>query len=352
MNEQRRLVPLFAHGLLAIASFAIVTSAIRSAMPWPDDYGMRAKLEAFEATKDEYDAVFLGSSDVFRSFDPSVIDEIISQNRSEFRSFNLGIPATGSFEQDLVLRWVLSRKPAKLRWLVVEAPSWGIRIDDTRETERDVHWHSPGQTWGALNSIWLKDQDVRAKLRGSRHHLSLAALRVANYARGLSLWSALSVGESGELRAQREAFESTRGYQALETLADEGSKNRRLRFRQNLDDYRNKRDRLRSREQMPSTHQYNRSALSRLEALARDHELELVWVIPPGLQRRNLLVQLHQEGHFKGLINYRQPDVYPELYQLDSRYDGGHLSRRGARIFSEIHARDLLRRIRVEESGR
>lgn len=93
LNDRRRLVPLFAHGLLAIASFVIVAGAIRSAMPWPDDYGMRAKLEAFEATKDEYDAIFLGSSDVFRSFNPSVIDEIISQNHSEFRSFNLGIPA-------------------------------------------------------------------------------------------------------------------------------------------------------------------------------------------------------------------------------------------------------------------
>ena len=106
MTERPSLLRHIACGLLTLSSFLLVTTWVRSGVPWPEALEVRAKIRAFEQTKDEYDAVYIGASDVFRAFRPNLIDPIVareSAGREEFKSYTLGIPGMWSFEADQLL---------------------------------------------------------------------------------------------------------------------------------------------------------------------------------------------------------------------------------------------------------
>ena len=77
-------------------------------------------LRDFGREKDRYDLVFVGSSLVYRSIDPRIIDEELARAGFRVRSYNLGLPGMRPHEANALLRQVLATKPARLRWAVVE----------------------------------------------------------------------------------------------------------------------------------------------------------------------------------------------------------------------------------------
>ena len=114
-----------AYVLLTLSSFLLVSSWIRSGVPWTQALDVRAKLQAFAESKDEYDAVYVGASDVFRAFRPEVIDPdrlpergVCRDAGSAFRSYNLGIPGMWSFEADHLLDEIIAMEPARLSWVL------------------------------------------------------------------------------------------------------------------------------------------------------------------------------------------------------------------------------------------
>ena len=103
MAQSQHLPRLLLHGLLAVSSFASASSWIRSGVPWPEALDVRAKLQAFSEGKDEYDAIYVGTSSTYRAIRPNLIDPIISRRGKPFRSYNLGMPGMWSFEADQLL---------------------------------------------------------------------------------------------------------------------------------------------------------------------------------------------------------------------------------------------------------
>jgi hypothetical protein len=71
---------------LCVASFLLVASGVHSLRPWPSEYGLRAKFEYFAEHKDEFDAVFVGSSVTAYGVIPGTFDAVMRERGRPMRS--------------------------------------------------------------------------------------------------------------------------------------------------------------------------------------------------------------------------------------------------------------------------
>jgi hypothetical protein len=341
---------------LFLAAYLTTSAAVRVLNPWSEAEGLRTKLGVFDAHRDEYDALYLGSSHVYHAFQPEVIDPVVSQavpGLSSFRSFNLGMEGMFSFETDALLREVLARRSNRLKWLVIEAPSWRAKLSkaglDT-VTERNARWHDPITTLHALQSLFLSNREPQegSVYASAAVHLRLLGLWLGNHGRGPEIFRALDSEPTAEERMQRDEFLARRGYQALEQREGEIFELRKRNF---LVKARNLPDRVarlgsllekRAAEDLPPSG-YNHAALARQLRLIRAAELEVVYVTLPALSAPRYFGKLARNGSLPNYIDLLDPKRYPELWTVEHRYDEGHLSREGAEILSRIFAQQFAR---------
>src|SRR5262249_23207012 len=84
--------------LLAAAAFLLVAAAIRPLVPWPVEYGLRAKVEYWKQHEDRFDTVFFGSSYTHRGVRPDVVDAELARRGAPQTSFNFGVQGMGFYE--------------------------------------------------------------------------------------------------------------------------------------------------------------------------------------------------------------------------------------------------------------
>ncbi len=136
-------------GVCALAFFA--TCALLSGrLPLPRASRLSPKLEHFASHKDEYDAVFVGSSKVYRHVDPALFDELTPQRGPSRRSFNLGVSGMAAIEIHFAIRTLLELRPERLRWVIVDPHTLGLDLlDKNMLTGRVTFWHDVESTWMA-----------------------------------------------------------------------------------------------------------------------------------------------------------------------------------------------------------
>ena len=77
--------------LVFLGTYVLGASGFATLVPWPMDYGQRAKFEYFAERKDEFDAIFIGSSVTAYGIVPEVFDAEMQARGHDFRSFNFGV---------------------------------------------------------------------------------------------------------------------------------------------------------------------------------------------------------------------------------------------------------------------
>lgn len=368
IGKPQSLPRVMIHALLTLSSFLLVSSWIQRGVPWPEALDVRAKLQAFAETKDEYDAIYVGSSRIFRGIRPEIIDPLVSARGETFKSYNLGLPGMWSFEADHLLDEMLALEPAKLEWVVIEAPLWKADLFSSirNVNERSVRWHTAASTAQALRSIWLEDHTFAEKLRVSWQHFSQLARRSGNYALGPSWWQAHVAPQRPEFEASVREYRESRGYRALESFELPGARARRRSFLRKRADYLDAvgaLSRVVERGGQPDQRtgsvislpgvteaagnslefeHFNLAALQSQQARLAARNLKVVYTVPPQLTPGRLFVDLHRRGELSAIFDYAQPTRYPELFTLESHFDFWHLSQPGALRYSELIAGDLL----------
>jgi hypothetical protein len=84
--------------------------------------------------------------------------------------------------------------------------------------------------------------------------------------------------------------------------------------------------------------------------LTRERGIELIYFIPPGYEGSPERLRLRESGLLPDLIHLNDPERLPELFQLDHRYDKGHMNRRGVEVLSGHFAEAVLGRMRARRS--
>lgn len=349
----RPLRPLVLYPVLAIGTFLLVAGGVRALLPWPRGLGLRAKMEYFEAHKDEYDALILGSSRSYRGLDPRIIDAELARAGHPIRTLNLALGGMRTFEQHFLLREVLAMRPARLRYVFFEGGpvGMGLREDHVfREpvnlaSERGVLWHTPVVTLAVLRAIVPLPLSLFEKLDQALTHLELLGWRTANYGCGEGWLERFRERLAGDAqRAERDArVEAGAGHEGLEEASGRA---RAKGFEEVLEDPAPFEARMAAIvEENAMADFLDELAVELyhdLEALARDHGVTLIWFTPPGHEGTPERLRLAEAGVLPRFLHLNDPERFPELFQIDHRFDKGHMNRRGADRLSELFARGVL----------
>ena len=318
--------------LLALVCFFATHAAIASAVSGrvelrllPDSTEAQ-KFAHFRAHADEYELVFVGTSRVFRGFDPATFDASMAERGHALHSYNFGLLGMGFLEERYVVEWILACHPARLRWILIEpterSAPWIARpivLGHGNEFAlRDVLWHTPAITLASLESVWSSERTLAHKLQFTRSHLLHGAHRLCNVGVGAGLLARwLAPGPP--------AAPLPEGFEGRDEPGDNEVVLTGPREPEATD---------------PSPFPWQTlSALARRVESAGAHAL---FVIPPAGKSLALYEQARARGELPQLLTFPLDSV-PEL-RADARayfYDPEHLDVRGAQLFSRLLAERL-----------
>jgi hypothetical protein len=125
--RSRRPAMAVALGLASfLAASACISLGYRLAAGPPYIAVMSEKFEDYAAHADDYELVFLGSSQTFRHIDPSVVDAELRMCEAGVRSYNFGVPALREPELRYAAEFLIAHKSDALAYVVIQDP---IRAD-------------------------------------------------------------------------------------------------------------------------------------------------------------------------------------------------------------------------------
>ncbi len=131
-----------------LAALAGSTCLLEAWLPLPDLGKVSEKAAYFARHKDEFDAVFVGSSRVYRQIAPQLFDEQVTAATGQpMHSFNLGAPSMFLPESLFVIDRVVAQRPARLRWMFIELDDPRPRLEEHAGlVQREVYWHGWRET--------------------------------------------------------------------------------------------------------------------------------------------------------------------------------------------------------------
>ena len=311
----------------------------------PEDSLGSEKLRRFDG-ETEYDLVFLGSSRIYRAFDPHVFDEELEARGCEVSSFNLGVGSMRPHEMNNMLDEVLKRRNSRLRFVVIELMDWSPTVLSGMEThDRTVHWHTTEEAWSAAETVWHSRQDLVARFEGLTNLATIWLRRQLNHGRGL-VWV-------HEKRGVAPIDASGSGFIALDNETGAYYEQRRARFLRKYRDISLEQIRKidAANKKPASLDRFNLDALLTQQARVKAAGLVPIYVLPNvrwGTPDLHLL-----EQHLENVLFFNDTKKYPELYREEHYFDRGHLNQKGAVIFSRLLAEELVETLRnnLQASG-
>ena len=350
---------------LSILAFGVGFVAVNQAMvtlaPLPAAAGLRSKVEFALEHAGDYDVLFIGSSATMYGLRPGVFSEELERlGHPGVRAFNLGVGGMGSFEAAHVLREVLDEEPARLAWVLYEAPLFDplLWYPEVRNP-RYVHWHDTRSTLDAIDGLPLVEAPPAYKQEGyDRDWLGRYDWRLAVAKEHLDLWfwRASALGRGPEIIDElldwapeplptREDLARHDGWVDIGVDAQPG-------VRRTHEDFLEKRgewaDRLAGiaaaeAEARPLADGYDLAALeSLLEEVRAAGAQPLLYVAPRGLPSPQMAA-LDAQGSAGEVLRFHLPGRYPELNPIELRWDFSHLNADGAEVWSRLFAREFAR---------
>jgi hypothetical protein len=329
--------------LLAAVSFAVLSSAIRPAVPWPSDAGVAARMAYFTEQKDDFDVLFAGSSNIQRGIIPEAFDRRMSERGHPVRSVNLAAAGMHCFETDFVLREALALEPAKLRFVFQELlySNMGELIGRNAFTDRVVFWHTPARTLDVLETLRRWPASTRERLRLASLHLQHSAWRFANLGQGGRLVRA-RLGEANHDPTLCDRIAETAGLDWLGRPPIASETRARLDFRKRRAEWEMRVETIEhSNAATGSVDRFDLGTHADRIARLRSHGVEPIFVVAPLREGTPMFYRLDEAGELGRVFAYNQPARYPELYEWKHRFDWTHLNREGAVRWSRLLADDL-----------
>lgn len=108
--------------------FAIGITIFSQIIPSPEIPLVTSRLENFAKNKDKYNAVFIGSSRIYRHIVPSEFDKLMERRGKEIKSYNFGIYSMRSLESYFFLKKILAMEPKNLEYVFIELENIALNI--------------------------------------------------------------------------------------------------------------------------------------------------------------------------------------------------------------------------------
>jgi len=325
--------------------------AIRETTPAPFIQYLTPKVAHLQENPNKYDVLFVGSSRVFRQVIPGVFDEQVRKHDLDLRSFNAGIPAAKSVEVWHFLNLLADDQRIRPQYVFVEPDGLLVGIKkENSGTVREVYWHKRAETTLAIRS--LETLKTVPRIRMSVLHA------------GSFLFNRLGVGRLRVLGSQMEQAAQARwinpeglgpdgdGWAPFAEGNDKPAFPRRKEFIDNLPRYRRllarQSERLSDQECMTD---YHADMLSHFKAAIEALGAEPIFILSPALRPRCEVHEAFRRGLLPNLIAFDDASNFPELYEVEHRFDFEHLNTEGALVYSRLLADRFAEHLR-EDRGR
>ncbi len=340
LKRRLALVLLF---LLGFGPLALLMGAL---VPWPNEYGVRAKWSWCKEHKADYDAVFVGSSVTSYGVVPPSFDRELAARGHVLSSFNLGIGGMTRFEADHMVRSVLAEAPANLKYIFIEVSSWSPQVFGAKKAQlspRQLYWHTPQMTIDALQACLeapAPRQGRDWRMESARIHVQLMLDELTGKSQGgrtVSAWLGL---DQEELLPSRADLAALHGYIDLDHISGPEWDAWRAEFLGDLEGYTKRVSAIPAGNDAPINvegHDAVRWFEKQIET-ARAAGVEPIFYFGPYAAPAPVAYRLHEAGVLPVFLAYNRPDLYPKLYRFENRFDENHLNRRGAEAFTELLA--------------
>jgi hypothetical protein len=331
---------------LGLAAWIAAALALESALPWTGSDLLGQKMAFFLDDADDYDAVFIGSSRIYRQLEPDTFDATFAAAGQPMRSFNLGVPDMRMLEVLFLTRWLLERRPEQLALLVVDAESDPLFIrEENLGTARIVRWHDRRNFAAIVGEVRRTAPTRAAAIDRAARHLEPFVLHVTRLGHGLDRIRMLIAPPPPEAPPEQRGFFA--GDEEMETTPSEAQRTELELFSGRLHGdlgryYRDVERLARSRRSGSLTDPFELELFAELERLAVRAGVEVVFLIDPRPEETPNLVWAADQGVVRTLLRFDDPRRYPELYDPALRFDRHHVSKAGARLYTAEVARRIV----------
>lgn len=303
--------------------------------------GAQAKYAYFAKEKDRFEAVFIGSSQVYRHVLPALFDRRLARHGHRIRSFNFGMPGMQFPETLYAVDFVLDQEPRRLDWVFIELKRLEPNVQEVnRLSRREIHWHSARVFPWLVVSTLASDAPLSERLHELWWHTQHFLYRLGNVAMalpvvetllGLHTFTPLSAyTQEGALPIDVEVqFRPDLMVRRQAFLDDPEELDERLaELRESPAE-----DRL-----APQEEELLRALVERVRAAGAE---PVFFLAAPGWRRYPALLRAAQEGVLPNLFAYNDPDRYPEFYDRAVLFDVSHMVSEGAERFTTTLAEDF-----------
>lgn len=334
--------------LLAALGFVSVSLAVRAIVPWPVDQGLWAKWVYFQQHKDEFDAVWIGSSLTLRDVDVPAIDAALAERGHELHSFNFGVGGMFTFEQDFVLHKLLELEPANLKIVILEGgpvrfsahPDDMLQTRRVTNTMRGTYWHDTTRMGHFLRQAPHVSMSLWGKIALGFTHLRLLGRRFSNYGFGPEIPRTLRDFEPGPWLVERRGFhpyKEPHGQDVQPLLRNPAAFEALLA-------------QIQGANATPMELDDIDLGMHRAQyAAAEARGIELVYLALPGSVGDPERQFLHREGVIPVLWDFSLPTEYPELFRLEYRWDKDHLNPDGVKVMTPFLVQRMVQLLEARE---
>lgn len=146
------------------------------------------------------------------------------------------------------------------------------------------------------------------------------------------------------------------GYSALDEKKKPGKSEigRRQRFLNNLDDYYQRVDKLKQRNtaSINFSKTYSLKVLKNMCAPIEEQGIKPILFISPTLEyQEQTAIELSKRYNKSVVFAFNNPEIFPTLYQIESRSGFAHLNDKGAREFTRFMAEQFAKYLETKKSG-
>ncbi len=319
------------NGVLFLAACAAGCALVGRFAPFPEVPGIFPKWRHFQQHRDRIDVLFLGSSRFYHQIIPAQFDAAVGS----VRSFNFGYDGMWPPESFYLLRQLLARQPARLKWVVIDLMDINTQLDErNNSTLRMAYWHDLAHTRIAFADILASKFHPGQKFDLLAQHGRLCFSQLLNLGSGADLLA--SRLEEKKPRKKPYTWETTAGFEAGPDRAMEGRE--REGFVSTV-------ERLKKGIAPVPVSPAFRAALSDLIADVRRAGAEPIFVIAPTINGRENFTGIPGDA---AVFAFNDPAQYPELFNPEKHYDAWHLNEQGAVDFTAVLAGKFIERMKAQ----
>lgn len=329
---------------LAIFAFLIALFPVSKIALTPYSLGdsiYHSKVEYFKNHKEDYNAVFFGSSHIYRQVNSTLLASLLEQKGLEFKSYNFGTPGTynpeGYFLYD---KFIEKLDSGTLEYAVLELQVLNSVSDENYRTTKGSYWNT--LEYYRYTNEYIEHSNYSEEKKNN--------LYANNKKSHLFRLFDLFILKNYLTRKKQEALNN--GYYSFEkeVIGNPQLEERRRVF---LSDTTVLGERIKAAQIDPkkiSESYFNSIHFEKLQSLTEkslQKGVKLFFIITPRMieEEYKELVPLINSLPDEKTIELYQYDQYPKLYSSAFSFDVGHLNNTGADYFTTLLAKELSKKL-------